>query len=59
MKALAVLLFGLGNVSQGTIASSSGQPRRRLRVDPRGREDAPASATPSSGIVQIDDVARG
>src|SRR4051812_38172168 len=56
MKALAVLLYGLGNVSQGMIAKLLGVSHVAVyeRVRAAG-DDAPTpSATPSSGIVQID-----
>ena len=57
MKALAVLLYALGNVSQGMIAKLLGSATSRSTVGPRGREAAPApSTTPSSGIVQIDEM---
>jgi transposase-like protein len=58
MKALAVLLYALGNVSQGMIARLLGVSHVAVykRVRAAG-EDAPApSATPSSGIVQIDEM---
>ena len=45
MKALAVLLYGLGNASQGTIARllGVGQPRRGLQVDPGGGRGRPGT----------------
>jgi transposase len=57
MKALAVLLYGLGNVSQGMIARLLGVSHVAVHKWARkAGEDAPApSATPSSGIVQIDE----
>ena len=58
MKALAVLLYGLGNVSQGMIAKLLGVSHVAVYKWVRAAgEDAPApSATPSSGIVQIDEM---
>ena len=58
MKALAVLLYGLGNVSQGMIAGLLGVSHVAVYKWVRAAgEDAPApSATPSSGIVQIDEM---
>jgi transposase-like protein len=55
MKALAVLLYGLGNVSQGMIAKLLGVSHVAVyKWVRKAGEDAPApSATPSSGIVQI------
>ena len=58
MKALAVLLYGLGNVSQGMIAKLLGVSHvavyKWVRV---AGETVPApSAAPSSGIVQIDEM---
>src|SRR3954466_3305832 len=52
MKALAVLLYALGNVSQGTIAQLLGVSQVGVYEWVRAAgEDAPApSATPSSGI---------
>src|SRR3954452_19442786 len=58
MKALAVLLYALGNVSQGMIAKRLGVSHVAVYKWVRAAgEDAPApSATPSSGIVQIDEM---
>ena len=58
MKALAVLLYGLGNVSQGMIAKLLGVSHVAVyKWVRKAGEDAPApSATPSSGIVQIDEM---
>ena len=58
MKALAVLLYGLGNVSQGMIAKLLGVSHVAIYKWVRAAgEDAPTpSATPSSGIVQIDEM---
>ena len=58
MKALAVLLYGLGNVSQGMIAKLLGVSHVAVYKWVRAAgEDAPTpSATPSSGIVQIDEM---
>ena len=58
MKALAVLLYGLGSVSQGMIAKLLGVSHVAVYKWIRAAgEDAPApSATPSSGIVQIDEM---
>ena len=58
MKALAVLLYGLGNVSQGMIAKLLGVSHVAIYQWVRAAgEDAPTpSATPSSGIVQIDEM---
>src|SRR5436190_21918890 len=57
MKALAVLLYGLGNVSQGMIAELLGVSHVAFYEWVRAAGEAvPApSATPSSGIVQIDE----
>ena len=57
MKALAVLLYGLGNVSQGMIARLLGVSHVAVYEWVRAAGEAvPApSATPSSGIVQIDE----
>jgi transposase len=56
MRALAVLLYGLGHVSQGMIAKLPGVSHvavyRWIRA--AGEEAPPPSAAPSSGIVQID-----
>ena len=58
MKALAVLLYGLGSVSQGMIAKLLGVSHVAVYKWIRAAgEAAPApSATPSSGIVQIDEM---
>jgi len=58
MRALAVLLYGLGNVSQGMIAKLLGVSHVAVSEWVRkAGEDAPApSATPSSGVVQIDEM---
>ena len=58
MKALAVLLYGLGSVSQGMIAKLLGVSHVAVyRWVRAAGEDAPApSAAPSSGIVQIDEM---
>jgi transposase len=58
MKALAVLLYGLGNVSQGMIARLLGVSHVAVYKWVRAAgEGTPApSATPSSGIVQIDEM---
>src|SRR3954454_7083196 len=58
MKALAVLLYGLGNVSQGMIAKLLGVSHVAVyRWVRAAREEAAApSAAPSSGIVQIDEM---
>ena len=58
MRALAVLLYGLGNVSQGMIAKRLGASHVAVyKWVRKAGEDAPApSATPSSGIVQIDEM---
>ena len=60
MKALAVLLYGLGSVSQGMIAKLLGVSHVAVYKWIRAAgEAAPApSATPSSGIVQIDEMWR-
>jgi transposase len=58
MRALAVLLYGLGNVSQGMIARLLGVSHVAVckRVRAAG-EDAPApSATPEDNIVRIDEM---
>ena len=57
MKALAVLLYALGNVSQGMIARLLGVSHVAVYKWVRAAgEGTPApSATPSSGIVQIDE----
>jgi transposase-like protein len=60
MKALAVLLCALGNVSQGMIAKLLGVSHvavyKRIRA---AGEEAPApSATPADNIVQIDEMWR-
>ena len=56
MKALAVLLYALGNVSQGMIGKLLGVSHVAIYKWVRAAgEGTPApSATPSSGIVQID-----
>ena len=58
MKALAVLLYALGNVSQGMIARLLGVSHVAVYKWVRAAgEGTPApSATPSSGIVQIDEM---
>ena len=58
MKALAVLLYGLGNVSQGMIAKLLGVSHVAVYKWVRAAgEGTPApSATPSSGLVQIDEM---
>ena len=58
MKALAVLLYALGNVSQGMIAKLLGVSHVAVYKWLRAAgEDTPApSATPSSGIVQTDEM---
>ena len=58
MKALAVLLYGLGNVSQGMIAKLLGVSHVAVYQWVRAAgETVPAPlATPSSGIVQIDEM---
>ena len=58
MRALAVLLYGLGNVSQGMIAKLLGVSHVAVyRWVRAAGEEAPApSAAPSSGIVQIDEM---
>jgi len=58
MRALAVLLYALGNVSQGMTAKLLGVSRVAVYKWVRAAgEDAPApSATPSSGIVRIDEM---
>ncbi len=58
MKALAVLLYSLGNASQGMIARLLGVSHVAVYKWVRAAgEDAPApSATPSDGIAQIDEM---
>jgi transposase-like protein len=58
MKALAILLYGLGNVSQGMIARLLGVSHVAVHKWVRkAGEDAPApSATPPDNIVQIDEM---
>src|SRR5215212_7586063 len=60
MKVLAVLLFALGNVSQGMIAKLLGVSHVAVYKWIRAAgEDAPApapAATPSDGLVQIDEM---
>src|SRR3954470_1667719 len=58
MKALAVLLYALGNVSQGMIAKLLGVSHVAVYKWVRAAgEDTPApSATPSDNIVQIDEM---
>src|SRR4051794_16521362 len=58
MKALAVLLYGLGNVSQGMIAKLLGVSHVAVYKWVRAAgEDTPApSAAPSDNIVQIDEM---
>jgi transposase-like protein len=58
MKALAVLLYALGNVSQGMIAKLLGVSHVAVYKWVRAAgEDAPApSATSSSGIIQLDEM---
>ena len=56
MKALAVLLYALGNVSQGMIGKLLGVSHVAVYkwVRAAGESTPAPSATPSSGIVQID-----
>ena len=58
MKALAVLLYGLGSVSQGMIAKLLGVSHVAVYKWVRAAGEAmPApSATPADGIVQIDEM---
>ena len=58
MKALAVLLYALGGVSQGMIAELLGVSHVAVYkwVRAAGQEAPVPSATPSSGIVQIDEM---
>ena len=58
MRALAVLLYALGNVSQGMIAKLLGVSHVAVYrwVRAAGEEAPTPSATPSSGIVQIDEM---
>ena len=58
MKALAVLLYALGNVSQGMIAKLLGVSHVAVYKWVRAAgEDTPVPlAAPSSGIVQIDEI---
>ena len=58
MKALAVLLYSLGNVSQGMIAKLLGVSHVAVYrwVRAAGEEVPAPSAAPSSGIVQIDEM---
>ena len=58
MRALAVLLYALGNVSQGMIAKLLGVSHVAVHKWVRAAgEDTPApSATPSGNIVQIDEM---
>ena len=58
MRALAVLLYGLGNVSQGMIAKLLGVSHVAVYrwVRAAGEEAPTPSAAPSSGIVQIDEM---
>ena len=58
MKALAVLLYALGNASQGMIAKLLGVSHVAVYKWVRAAgEDTPApSATSSSGIVQVDEM---
>ena len=58
MKALAVLLYGLGSVSQGMIAKLLGVSHVAVYrwVRAAGEETPAPPATPSSGIVQIDEM---
>jgi transposase len=57
MKALAVLLYALGNVSQGMIAKPLGVSHVAVHEWVRAAgEDAPApSTTPEDNIVRIDE----
>ena len=58
MRALAVLLYGLGNVSQGMIAKLVGVSHVAVYrwVRAAGEEAPTPPAAPSSGIVQIDEM---
>jgi transposase-like protein len=58
MKALAVLLYGLGSVSQGMIAKLLGVSHVAVYrwVRAAGEETPAPSAAPSSGIVRIDEM---
>ena len=58
MKALAVLLYALGNVSQGMIAKLLGVSHVAVYkwVRAAGETTPGPSAAPSSGIVQIDEM---
>ena len=58
MKALAVLLYGLGGVSQGMIAKVLGVSHVAVYrwVRTAGEEVPAPSATPLDGIVQIDEM---
>ena len=58
MKALAVLLYALGNVSQGMIGKLLGVSHVAVYkwVRAAGEAAPTPSATPSSGIVQIDEM---
>src|SRR3954466_7307206 len=58
MRALAVLLYGLGGVSQGMIAKLLGVSHVAVYrwVRKAGGETPAPSAAPSSGIVQIDEM---
>jgi|SRR5215213_9431020 len=58
MKALAVLLYALGNVSQGMIAKLLGVSHVAVYkwVRAAGEATPAPSATPSSGLVQVDEM---
>jgi len=58
MKALAVLLYGLGSVSQGMIAKLLGVSHVAVYkwVRAAGEAIQAPSATPADGIVQIDEM---
>src|SRR3954469_24952883 len=58
MKALAVLLYGLGSVSQGMIAKLLGVSHVAVykRIKAAGEEAPAPSTTPEDNIVQIDEM---
>ena len=58
MKALAVLLYALGNVSQGMIAKLLGVSHVAVYkwIRAAGEDASAPSAAPSGGIVQIDEM---
>src|SRR4051812_34592314 len=58
MKALAVLLYGLGNVSQGMIAKPLGVSHVAVYkwIKAAGEEAPAPSTTPEDNIVQIDEM---